>query len=310
MEDDAEEKDAAYDAIEEEVQQTILEIAADKSLDSFREEYEKLAEALKKSHENEERLIKKCRELNVEIQQNTAKVQTAIKLSQEDQMSIEAFKQQIDRNSHLVAGCQEKEAANKALIIKLKTEIQDLTNKLDHGSAVSQKQEIEVIQLTQQRDALSKERDMAKSTLDQVQHVANEAYKKYAKMEKELEKATLGIETMKEKLQEKRVEQETEQKRKDALDSELKAMRVEVERLTEDSRLQKKQIAADQDGLQQVETQMRELEIREHELEMDYKRLVEEKKSVETKVDQELQRKRKTQAEIHERTKMLEAKAT
>ena len=36
----------------------------DKSLERFRSEYEKLHRALKKSHESEKRLIKKCRELN------------------------------------------------------------------------------------------------------------------------------------------------------------------------------------------------------------------------------------------------------
>ena len=44
--------------------------------------------ALKKSHESEKRLIKKCRELNQEIVANAAKVQTALKLSQEDQVGL------------------------------------------------------------------------------------------------------------------------------------------------------------------------------------------------------------------------------
>ncbi len=39
----------------------------DKSLDRFRVEYEKLHSALKRSHENEKKLIKKCRELNQEL---------------------------------------------------------------------------------------------------------------------------------------------------------------------------------------------------------------------------------------------------
>ena len=42
-------------------------------LERFRVEYEKLHRALKKSHESEKRLIKKCRELNTEIVSNAAK---------------------------------------------------------------------------------------------------------------------------------------------------------------------------------------------------------------------------------------------
>lgn len=52
----------------------LTELVGDKSLERFRQEYEKLHRALKKSHESEKRLIKKCRELNAEIVSNAAKV--------------------------------------------------------------------------------------------------------------------------------------------------------------------------------------------------------------------------------------------
>ncbi len=64
----------------------------DRSLEKFRVEYEKLHRALKKSHESEKRLMQKCRELNAEIVSNSAKVATALKLSQEDQATIASLK--------------------------------------------------------------------------------------------------------------------------------------------------------------------------------------------------------------------------
>ena len=67
----------------------------DKSLEKFRVEYEKLHRALKKSHESEKRLMQKCRELNAEIVANASKVQTALKLSQEDQTTISSLKKVI-----------------------------------------------------------------------------------------------------------------------------------------------------------------------------------------------------------------------
>jgi methyl coenzyme M reductase beta subunit len=72
--------------------QVLTELVGDKSLEKFRIEYEKLHRALKKSHESEKRLIKRCRELNAEIVGNAAKVTTAIKLSQEDQKTIAALR--------------------------------------------------------------------------------------------------------------------------------------------------------------------------------------------------------------------------
>ena len=60
----------------------------DSTLEKFRLEYEKLHRALKKSHDQEKRLVKKCRELNSEIVNNQAKIKTALRLSQEDQKTI------------------------------------------------------------------------------------------------------------------------------------------------------------------------------------------------------------------------------
>lgn len=63
-------------------------------------EYEKLHRALKKSHESEKRLMAKCRELNADIVSNAAKMQTALKLSQEDQATIASLKKvgRVDAN--------------------------------------------------------------------------------------------------------------------------------------------------------------------------------------------------------------------
>lgn len=72
--------------------QVLSELMGDRSLEKFRVEYEKLHRALKKSHESEKRLMQKCRELNAEIVANSAKVATALKLSQEDQATIQSLK--------------------------------------------------------------------------------------------------------------------------------------------------------------------------------------------------------------------------
>ena len=72
-------------------------------------EYEKLHRALKKSHEQEKRLIKKCRELNGEIVNNAAKVQTALKLSQEDQTTIGSLRKEIEKAWTMVDVAHEKE---------------------------------------------------------------------------------------------------------------------------------------------------------------------------------------------------------
>lgn len=78
----------------------------------LRLEYEKLHRALKKSHEQEKRLIKKCRELNGEIVNNAAKVQKALKLSQEDQATIGSLRKEIEKAWTMVDVAHEKEGVS------------------------------------------------------------------------------------------------------------------------------------------------------------------------------------------------------
>lgn len=60
----------AFEVLEKEFQEVLNELAADQSLEKFRLEYEKLHRALKISHENEKRLLAKCRELSQDISGN------------------------------------------------------------------------------------------------------------------------------------------------------------------------------------------------------------------------------------------------
>ena len=51
----------AFEALERDFQDVLQELMGDKSLEKFRLEYEKLHQALRKSHESEKKLVNKCR---------------------------------------------------------------------------------------------------------------------------------------------------------------------------------------------------------------------------------------------------------
>ena len=55
------------------IKKVLDELSNDPSLEKFRLEYEKLYRTLKISHENEKKLLKRCKELNDDIVSNTAK---------------------------------------------------------------------------------------------------------------------------------------------------------------------------------------------------------------------------------------------
>ena len=65
--------------------------------------------------DNEKRLTKKVKELNGEIVGNAAKVQTALRLSEEDQTTIVTLKKEVEKAWKLVDASHEKVAANMRL---------------------------------------------------------------------------------------------------------------------------------------------------------------------------------------------------
>jgi hypothetical protein len=71
--------------------------------------------------ESEKRLIKKCRELNGEIQKNVKKVTSTMKMNQDDANTIAALKLELDKAWRMVDASQEKEA-------KAKDNIQSVTS--------------------------------------------------------------------------------------------------------------------------------------------------------------------------------------
>ena len=90
---------SAFEALERDFQDVLSDLVGDTSLEKFRLEYEKLHRALKKSHEQEKRLVKKCRELNTEIVNNAAKVQYALQLAQKDDGTIASLRKEIEKVS-------------------------------------------------------------------------------------------------------------------------------------------------------------------------------------------------------------------
>ncbi|KAL2622617.1 hypothetical protein R1flu_002822 [Riccia fluitans] len=154
----------AFEELERGFQQVLSELQTDPSLDRFRVEYEKLHRALKKSHESEKRLIKKCRELNTEIQANSKKVETALAHSEEDQVLIMDLREEIGKAWKMVDATQEKEAKAKENIQALKQEIAHLNGIVNqHVTFVPQK-DTQAVNLEEERLSLLRERDRLAAT--------------------------------------------------------------------------------------------------------------------------------------------------
>lgn len=230
--DDDQYEASAFEALERDFQEVLQELVADKSLEHFRVEYEKLHRALKKSHDSEKRLIKKSRELNSEIVSNALKVQTALRLSQDDQTTIASLKKEIERAWKMVEASHEKEQRAKETIHNLKIEISNLSRLVEQGAGLSINQENTVTSLKQQTGDLKRTRD---SLQDQVQTLTQQnvdSSEMLQNLEAEKHQMETEMQNLRDLLASKKTEAEREHRRKERLERELSELRTALEQRT------------------------------------------------------------------------------
>lgn len=159
---------ATYEALEVDFDNVLSELEADPLLERFRLEYETLYRALKKSHESERRLLKKCRELTSEITNTSNKVATATKMSLEDQALILQLKKDIEKMWSAVEMSHDKEAVIKEQLSALREDIDELRATVEQGAGSSVKQENKLRELTATKEELARDRDLNAQQVMQV----------------------------------------------------------------------------------------------------------------------------------------------
>jgi chromosome segregation ATPase len=248
---------SAFEALEKDFQEILQELVGDKSLEHFRQEYEKLHRALKKSHESEKHLIKKCRELNAEIVSNAVKVQTALKLSQEDQATITSLKKEIERAWKMVETSHEKEQRAKDTIQSLKSEIGKLGRLVEQGAGLSINQENMVNQLVQEKNDLIKHRDMLTGQVGQLVQQNGDLTTRVGKLEQERQSGNNELSSLKEQLEQRLADADKEQKRKEKLDKELKELRQAMEARQSEINAKKEDANRLTEHIQQMENNLK-----------------------------------------------------
>lgn len=219
----------AFEVLERDFREVLDELVGDQSLERFRHEYEKLHQTLKKSHENEKRLIRKCRELNSEIMTNAGKIQTALRLSNADKKTITLLKKEIDKAWKLVTDSQEKERRAQDTIHLLKTEIQNLSELVEQGAKVSAGQESAVNDLLRESENLrqqvaigSKALEESKARVAEVQQHEEQLNNRRIELERE-------ILSLKEKNAITTTEAITHKKTVDLLQEEMRKQTIDME---------------------------------------------------------------------------------
>lgn len=148
-EEELHEESVSFDEMEKSFNKVVQELVNDRSLDKFREEYEKLHDALVQSHDHNTVLLDKVRSLNSDIVINADKIGLVLTLSQNDQRTIAGLRTEFEKAWKMVETSQEREAKSKDVIYSLKEEIQNLT------SLVSQSRDLQFVQENSLQDVVT-----------------------------------------------------------------------------------------------------------------------------------------------------------
>ena len=175
----------ALETLERDFQGVMQDLGGEDNLERFRLEYEKLHRALKKSHESEKRLIKKVQELSQDVVSNGIKIQSAIKLSQGDQSTIDALKKEIEKAWKMVDAAHEKETRAKDMILSLKKEATNLQQLVEQGTALTQGHHMTLTQLNEEKRQLLKDQEELRAKIGGLDKEIAEAVEKEKRVSSE-----------------------------------------------------------------------------------------------------------------------------
>lgn len=300
----------ALEVLERDYQETISELSGAKAqiVEPFRVEYEKLYKALLRSHESEKRLTKKIRDLNAEISASAQSVQTAMKTAAEDQHQIATLRKDIEAQQKQVEQVYAKERQAKEAISGFKAEIADLVNKIEQGAGMSAEQENQLNQLRVQKDQLEKDREMLKQNTEMLQRICQGRFDEVQRVEATCAASEEKIHEMKQMVTDKRLEVESEKRRKEELEQQMKDLRVENELRQEELTGILRNINSEEADLKKVAQDVEEAEKDEERLEKRVRQKMEEKRKLEEKLEQELAKNQKYVQENQQRELSLRAR--
>lgn len=254
-------EDSAFESLEKDFQEVLHELMQEKGLEKFRVEYEKLHRALKKSHESEKRLMQKCRELNAEIVAHSAKVATALKLSQEDQTTIASLKKEIEKAWKMVDAAHEKETRARETIQSLKLEIANLSKLVEQGAGLTMGQEHSVNELLKIKEDLTKERDDLLTEIVKGRDQLSDSQNKLSKLEQDQLESHQKIQELQQDIQVRSNEAQRESRKKDKLERELRQAKADLDTKSAEIKTLQGQIERYKQDISKTEQQLKEQRI-------------------------------------------------
>ena len=249
---------SSLEALDRDFQQVLQELRGDKGMESFMLEYEKMYRALRKSHDSERRLLKKCRELGSEIIGHQVKVEAAAKLGAEDAKTIDGLKQEIEKAWRVVEESHDKEVQGRAQLQGLHSEAQALQAKVEDMAQTRARSQQLLEVLNHEKEALAEDIAQLASDNQGTSERISQLTGDVVDLEREALHQEGELSDLRARLVTGRSEAESESMRRDKVAKELQELRAVLEQKRAEEGARSKDLENVSEQCQRVEQLVRE----------------------------------------------------
>ncbi|NWV05628.1 CFA58 protein, partial [Ptilonorhynchus violaceus] len=250
-------EESAFEALEKDSQEFISLLKRDEALEKFRIEYEKLLAVMKKSRENEKRLMEKCRKLSAELVEKSSKVAVLTKLSKDDGETISSLKSELEKTWKMVDKAYEREQKTKETINSLNKEISRLNNLMKEKAG----QEYNVEDLLKLQEEVTEERDQLLSEVVKLRQSLAEITEQQQETEKAKNEAEQSVLQLQQDIQLRQNEELREARKKEKMENELKNLLAEMDNKKAEVQKLEQQIERNKEEQLKMEHHLREQKI-------------------------------------------------
>jgi len=250
----------AFEALEKDFQDVLQELAADASLEHFRRQYERLHRALMSSHDNEKKLLKKCKDLNQDIVGNAGKVQVALELTKEEAQNVTILRQEMDKAYRVIEQFRMKEEQNKKKMEGLHEQIRQLRALVDQGNSMAAGHTNTNSELIAQNQRLTDEKDMLSTELLTLKNEYAQNLEKFKVMEVDLQISENDVKQLKLKVIDLEEKKQKESDRQKKLQDEMENIKKRLDVSMSEAEKFQRDVTKAQDELAALNIEKRELE--------------------------------------------------
>ncbi|CCD12770.1 unnamed protein product, partial [Trypanosoma congolense IL3000] len=194
-----------FEYYERQFQEVLMNIENDEVLATFRNEYASLYHSFVKSHDGESRLLKKCLELQSDIDTCSTKLVSADELSRGDKNTIDTLRIEIEKTRKKTDVTKEREAALKDKVAAFKRELRDLEEK-SHLQVEATAQKSAMQSLVRMQETVTKERELLGFQLASLQQDYSTVEKRLERVREAKESGDIELQKVRKAIEEKQAE--------------------------------------------------------------------------------------------------------